>query len=76
MGVRSLGLEDLLEEGVATHPSILAWRIPWMKEPGGLQSKRSQEKDTTEMIQQACTSVYLTILQEKKKKKQAALKAI
>ena len=35
--VRSLGGEDLLEEGVATHSSILAWRIPWTEEPGGLQ---------------------------------------
>ena len=34
--VRSLGWEDPLEEGMATHSSILAWRIPWTKEPGGL----------------------------------------
>ena len=31
-----LGLEDPLEEGMATHPSILSWRIPWTEEPGGL----------------------------------------
>ena len=37
MQVRSLGQEDPLEEGMATHSSILAWRIPWMEEPGGLQ---------------------------------------
>ena len=37
-----LGWEDLLEEGMATHISILAWRIPWTKEPGGLQSIGSQ----------------------------------
>ena len=36
--VRSLGLESPLEEGIATHSSILAWRIPWTEEPGGLQS--------------------------------------
>ena len=36
--VRSLGLEDLLGKEMATHCSILAWKIPWMKEPGGLQS--------------------------------------
>ena len=36
--VQSLGQEDLLEEKMATHPSILAWRIPWTEEPGGLQS--------------------------------------
>ena len=35
---RSLGWEDLLEEGMATHSSILAWRIPWTEESGGLQS--------------------------------------
>ena len=38
MWVGSLGQEDPLEEGVATHSSILAWRIPWTEEPGGLQS--------------------------------------
>ena len=36
--VRSLGQEDPLEEEVATHPSILAWKIPWTEEPDGLQS--------------------------------------
>ena len=40
--VQSLGWEDPLEEGMATHSSILAWRIPWTEEPGGLQSKGSQ----------------------------------
>ena len=40
--VQSLGWEDPLEKGKATHPSILAWRIPWREEPGGLQSTRSQ----------------------------------
>ena len=39
--VRSLGWEDL-EKEMATHSSILAWKIPWMKEPGGLQSMGSQ----------------------------------
>ena len=39
--VRSLGWEELLEEGMATHSSILAWRIPWTEEPGGLQSIES-----------------------------------
>ena len=38
MWVQSLGQEDALEEGMATHSSILAWRIPWTEEPGGLQS--------------------------------------
>ena len=36
--VRSLGREDPLEKGTATHSSILAWRIPWTEEPSGLQS--------------------------------------
>ena len=36
------GLERPLEKGMATHSSILAWRIPWTEEPGGLQSMRSQ----------------------------------
>ena len=37
-GVQSLGWEDPLEEGMATHSSILVWEIPWTEEPGGLQS--------------------------------------
>ena len=40
--VRSLAREDPLEKEMATHSSILAWRIPWMEEPGGLQSVGSQ----------------------------------
>ena len=40
--VRSLGGEDPLEMGMATHSSMLAWRIPWIEEPGGLQSMGSQ----------------------------------
>jgi len=40
--VRSLGWEDLLEMGMATHSNILAWRIPWTEEPGQLQSIGSQ----------------------------------
>ena len=40
--VRSLGREDPLEKEMATHSSILAWRIPWTEEPGGLQSTGSQ----------------------------------
>ena len=42
MQVQSLGWEDLLEEGIATHSNILAWRIPWAEEPGGLQFIGSQ----------------------------------
>ena len=40
--VRSLGWEDSLEKGMATHSSILAWRIPWTEEPEGLQSIESE----------------------------------
>ena len=40
--VQSLGREDPLEEETATHSRILAWEIPWMEEPGGLQSKGLQ----------------------------------
>ena len=40
--VQSMGWEDLLEEGMATHFSILDWRIPWTEEPGGLESIGSQ----------------------------------
>ena len=42
-----LGREDPLEKEMATHSSILAWRIPQTEEPGGLQSTGSQESDTT-----------------------------
>ena len=42
MQVQSLYREDFLEEEMATHSSILAWRIPWTEEPGGLQSMGSQ----------------------------------
>ena len=41
--------ESPLEKEMATHSSILAWRIPWTEEPGGLQSMRSKELDTTEL---------------------------
>ena len=45
--VQSLGQEDPLEEGMATHSSILAWEIPWTEEPGRLQSMGSQGSDMT-----------------------------
>ena len=44
--VQSLGSEDPLEKEMATHSSILAWRIPWTEEPGGLQSMGSQKSLT------------------------------
>ena len=46
MRVRSLGLEDALEKEMATHSSILAWRIPWTQDPEGLQFMGSQKSQT------------------------------
>ena len=46
--VRSLGQEDLLEKEMVTHSSLLAWRIPWTEEPGGLQSIELQRVGQTE----------------------------
>ena len=51
--VQSLGQEDPLEEGMATHSNILAWRNPWTEEPGRLQSMRSKRLST------ACTQAVL-----------------
>ena len=48
--VQSLGQEDPLEEERAAHSSILAWRIPWTEEPGGLQSMGRKESDRTEQL--------------------------
>ena len=45
--VQFLGWEDPLEKEMAAHSSILAWRIPWAEEPGGLPSMGSQESETT-----------------------------
>ena len=49
MRVRSLGQEDPLEEGMATCSSILAWRIPWIEEPGELQSRGCKESNDSEI---------------------------
>ena len=46
--VQSLGREDPLEKGMATHSSILAWRIPWTEDPGGLQSVGSQREQLSD----------------------------
>ena len=48
--VPSLGWENTLEKEMATHSSILGWRIPWTEEPGGLQSMGRKESDTTERL--------------------------
>ena len=49
--VQSLDREDLLEKGMATHSSILAWRIPWTEEPEGYSPWGRKESDTTEHSQ-------------------------
>ena len=54
MWVQYLGQEDLLNEEMATHSSILAWEIPWTEEPGGQQSMGLQESDMTEKLEHAC----------------------
>ena len=48
--LQSLGGENSLEKGMATHSSILAWKIPWTEDPGGLQSMESQESDMAEQL--------------------------
>ena len=58
--VQSLGWEDLLEKEIATHSSILAWRIPQTEEPGELQSMRSQKSDTTEQLKHTHTLLQVT----------------
>ena len=62
--IRSLSQEDSLEKEVATHSSILAWKIPWTEEPGGLQSMRL-EKSRTQVSDGAHRSthcIYLPVL--------------
>ena len=58
-GVQPLGQEDPLEEGMATHFCMLAWRIPWTEEPGGLQSIRLQRVDMSEATQHAHNYIAL-----------------
>ena len=48
--VQSLGQEDSLENGMATHPSILAWKIPWTEEPDGYSPWGHKELDTTQQL--------------------------
>ena len=60
--IRSLGREDPLEEGRATHSSVLAWRIPWTEEPGRLQSMGLQKLGVTEVTWKAHTNIiYLPV---------------
>ena len=56
--VQSLGQEDPLEKEMATHSSILAWRIPWTEEPGGLQSMGSQRVGHDRVANTFLFSVY------------------
>ena len=54
--VQSLGWEDLLEKEMVTHSSMLAWKIPWMEEPGRLESMGHKESDTAEQELVSLTS--------------------
>ena len=65
MQVESLGWEDPLEEEIGIHSSILAWRIPWTEEPGGLQSMRSQRVMTEHSTAQADFYVMLRMIKNK-----------
>ena len=56
MQVRFLGREDPLEHGMATHSSILAWRIPWTVEPDGLHAVHEVAKNRTELEQLSSSS--------------------
>ena len=53
MQVQSLGWEDPLEEGISTPSNILAWRIPWTEEPGGLMGREESDRtETTQLLEQ------------------------
>ena len=71
--VLSLGQEDPLEKGMATHSSIHAWEIPWTKEPGGLQTMGSQSRarlsDFTSLHPWETRNVIIPILYTLKKLK-------
>ena len=56
--VRSLGQEDPLEKEMATHSSIVAWRIPWTEEPGGLYIIHGVTKSQIRLSTQACTQHF------------------
>ena len=60
--VPSLGREDPLEEGIATHSSVLAWRIPWTKEPGGYSPWGLEELGTTERLSAAEARPQLALM--------------
>ena len=61
--VKSLpAMQKTLEKGMATHFSILAWRMPWAEEPGGLQSIRLQELDTTKHTAQMSLLCFISLI--------------
>ena len=60
--VQFLGREDPLEKDMATHSSILAWRIPWPEEPGRLESIRLQESDMTQQLNQCCCCYVTSVM--------------
>ena len=60
-----MGWEDPLQEGMTTHSSILAWRISWTEDPGGLQSIGHKELDMTEVTEH---STWDAVFKKKKKK--------
>ena len=64
--VRSLGWEDPLEKAMATHSSTLAWKIPWMDEPGGVTKSRTRLRDfaLTSIKQQMKTNLLLHMIQQ------------
>ena len=65
--VRSLGWEDPLEKEMAIHSSILAWRIPWTEDPGGLESMGSQELDTTEQLHTSTCRFFVCLFSKTEK---------
>ena len=60
MQVRSFGQEEPVEQGMATHSSVLAWRIPCTEEPGDYSPWGPKESDMTETTQNACISQFLS----------------
>ena len=60
--VRSMGREDPLEEEMAAHSSIPAWKTPWTEEPGGLQSRGGKESNTTEHNSKGPTVLHSYLL--------------
>ena len=68
--VQSLGQEDPLEKGMATHSSILAWRIPWTEKTAGPQSTRSKESDMTEKMFKKVTFLLTCTYENRMRRKE------